>query len=209
MLGNPDSCGVWAPCLSYCDGTYYLVYSNVRSFDGVWKDTPNYLITTKDIRGEWSDPVKLASSGFDASLFHDDNGRKWYVTLLVDHRRGKFFGGIDLQEYSEKEKKLTGPVYHIFDGTELGITEGPHLYKLNEYYYLLTAEGGTEYGHAVTLARAKEVTGPYEVHPSNPVLTARNNPKLALQKTGHADIVQTTKTVGKYLRKHNPGNRSK
>ena len=193
MLGVPDSCGVWAPCLSYHENTYYLVYSNVKSFDGVWKDTPNFLVTTKDIQGDWSEPIKLASSGFDASLFHDDDGRKWYTTLLVDHRKGKFFGGIDLQEYSETEQKLIGPVYHIFDGTELGVTEGPHLYKLNGYYYLLTAEGGTEYGHAVTLARSNNLTGPYEVHPNNPVVTARNNPKLALQKTGHADIVQTQK----------------
>ncbi len=191
MKGNPDSCGVWAPCLSYHDGTFYLVYSNVRTFDGVWKDTPNYLVTTNDIMGEWSDPIPLAASGFDASLYHGDDGKKWYSTLLVDHRKGKFFGGIDLQEYSEKEQKLVGPVHHIFDGTELGITEGPHIYKLNGYYYLLTAEGGTEYGHAVTIARSKDLTGPYEVHPQNPVVTARNNPKLELQKTGHADIVQT------------------
>ena len=191
MKGNPDSCGVWAPCLSYDDGTYYLVYSNVRSFDGVWKDTPNYLMTTKDILGDWSDPVFLSSSGFDGSLFHDEDGRKWYLSMLVDHRGGKFFGGIILQEYDVKLRNLFGQVYHIFEGSELGITEAPHLYKRNDYYYLMTSEGGTEYGHAVSFARSKSIEGTYELHPNNPIISNRTNPESPLQKCGHADLVQT------------------
>lgn len=191
MLGVPDSCGVWAPCLSYNRGTFYLVYSNVKSFDGVWKDTPNYLVTTDNIRGEWSDPVFLNASGFDGSLFHEKNGQKWYASMLVDHRKRKFFGGIILQEYSEAEKKLTGPVHHIFEGSELGLTEGPHIYQKDGYYYLLLAEGGTEYGHAVSLTRSKSLTGPYELHPDNPLISSRDNPGLALQKAGHGDIFQT------------------
>ena len=102
MRGVPDSCGVWAPCLSYHEGTFYLVYSNVKSFDGVWKDTPNYLVTTEDIEGDWSEPIFLSASGFDGSLFHDDDGRKWFTSMLTDHRNGKFFGGIILQEYSRR-----------------------------------------------------------------------------------------------------------
>lgn len=191
MLGVPDSCGVWAPCLSYHNGTFYLVYSNVKSFDGVWKDTPNYLVTTVDISGEWSDPVFLSSAGFDGSLFHDDDGKKWYTSLLVDHRNGLFFGGILLQEYNEKENRLVGEVHHIFKGSELGVTEGPHLYKKDGYYYLITAEGGTEYGHAVSFCRSKEITGPYEIHPNNPLVSSRNDPTAYLQKTGHGDLVET------------------
>ncbi len=192
MKGVPDSCGVWAPCLTYHEGTFYLVYSNVKTFDGVWKDTPNFLTTTHNIEtGEWSDPIFLGSSGFDGSLFHDDDGRKWYSSLLVDHRGGKFFGGIVLQEYSEKEKKLVGPVKNIFPGSELGITEGPHIYKLKGYYYLVTAEGGTEYGHAVSIARSKNIGGSYELHPANPLITSRNNPGLYIQKSGHGDFVET------------------
>ncbi len=190
MKGNPDSCGVWAPCLSYHKGTFYLVYSNVRSFDGVWKDTPNYLVTTKDITGDWSDPIFLSASGFDGSMFHEGN-RKWFTSMLVDHRKGKFFGGIILQEYSNKKKKLVGPVFSIFEGTKLGKTEAPHIYKRNGYYYLITAEGGTEYGHAVSIARSTNITGLYELHPKNPFITARNNPKAYLQKAGHADLVET------------------
>lgn len=191
MVGNPDSCGVWAPCLSYDNGIFYLVYSNVRSFDGVWKDTPNFLVTTTAILGDWSEPIFLNASGFDASLFHDDDGRKYYTSMVVDHRKAKLFGGIILQEYDVAKEHLIGPVYHIFEGSELGITEAPHIYKRNGYYYLITAEGGTEYGHAVTLARATSITGPYELHPHNPIITARNNPKSPLQKCGHADLVET------------------
>jgi xylan 1,4-beta-xylosidase len=191
LRGVPDSCGVWAPCLSYSDGVFYLVYSNVKSFDGVWKDTPNYLITTKDIHGEWSDPIFLSASGFDASLFHDDDGRKWYITMLVDHRKGKFFGGILLQEYDPVKQKLLDKPTYIFEGTSIGKTEAPHLYKKDGYYYLILAEGGTEYNHSITLCRSRNIQGPYEVHPNNPLITSSNNPSLPLQKAGHGDFVQT------------------
>lgn len=191
LRGVPDSGGVWAPCLSYDHGTFFLVFSNVFSFQGIWKDTPNYLVTTNDIHGDWSDPVFLSSSGFDGSLFHDADGRKYYLSMLVDHRKGRFFGGIIMQKYDAVNQCLIGPVHQIFDGSDLGLTEGPHIYKKGDYYYLLTAEGGTEYGHAVSIARATEVTGPYALHPENPILTARDHPDAPFQKTGHADLVQT------------------
>ena len=191
MKGVPDSCGVWAPCLSYHEGTFYLVYSNVKSFNGVWKDTPNYLITSNSIYGPWSEPIFLNAKGFDGSLFHDDDGRKWYLSMLVDHRKGKLFGGIILQEYLPKEQRLSPTCKLIFKGSELGITEGPHLYKRNGYYYLLTAEGGTEYGHAITIARSKHLEGPYEIHPQNPIISASSQPEHPLQKAGHGDFVWT------------------
>ena len=191
MRGVPDSCGVWAPCLSYENGIFYLVYSNVKSFAGVWKDTPNFLVMTDDILGDWSEPIFLNARGFDGSLFHDDDGKKYYLSMLVDHRGGKLFGGIILQEYSTKKKKLIGPVHPIFNGTELGITEGPHLYKKDGFYYLITAEGGTEYGHAVSIARSKNILGPYEVHPECQIISTRWNPDHPLQKCGHGDLVET------------------
>lgn len=192
MIGNPDSGGVWAPCLSYDNGTFYLVFTDVKSHIGPFKDTHNYLITAKDIMGPWSDPIYLNSSGFDPSLFHDDDGKKWVLNMLWDHRKNKnSFGGIVLQEYSEAEQKLVGPIYNIFKGTELGLTEAPHIYKNNGYYYLMTAEGGTRFNHAVTVARSKSLFGPYEVDPENPMLTSANKPELPLQKAGHASIVET------------------
>lgn len=192
MIGNPDSGGVWAPCLSYDNGTYYLVFTDVKSHIGPFKDTHNFLITATDILGPWSEPIFLNSSGFDPSLFHEDDGKKWVVNMVWDHRKNKnSFGGILLQEYSPEEKKLVGPIHNIFRGTKLGLTEAPHIYKNNGYYYLVTAEGGTRYEHAVTVARSTSLFGPYEVDPLGPVLTSSGRPELELQKAGHASIVHT------------------
>lgn len=193
MLGNPNSGGIWAPCLSYSDGTFYLIYTDVKSHIGPFKDTHNYLVTATDIMGPWSEPIYLNSSGFDPSLFHDEDGRKWLLNMVWDHRKGRnHFGGILMQEYDMQERKLFGPIHNIFAGTPLGLTEGPHLYRKGKYYYLLTAEGGTRWNHAVTMARSESVFGPYEVDPANPVLTSRDNPELPLQRAGHADLVETS-----------------
>jgi xylan 1,4-beta-xylosidase len=194
LVGNPNSCGIWAPCLSFHEGTYYLIYTDVKCFKGIFKDSHNYLVTTRDIAGDWSEPIHLNSSGFDPSLFHDDDGRKWLVNMIWDHRKGKNpFSGIILQEFSAQEKRLVGPIRTIFKGTCIGITEGPHLYKRNGYYYLLTAEGGTGINHAVTMARSESIAGPYEVDPANPVLTSADDPTLELQRAGHASLVETQK----------------
>jgi xylan 1,4-beta-xylosidase len=201
MLGDPDSCGVWAPCLSYADGLFYLIYTDVKRYGRTTvggasgaslRDFHNYLVTSTQIDGEWSDPIYLNSSGFDPSLFHDDDGRKYLVNMLWDHRPGRNrFAGIVLQEYSATEAKLIGERQLIFKGTSLGFTEAPHLFKRNGYYFLLTAEGGTGWGHAVTLARSKELTGPYELHPDVHILSSRSRPDIELQRAGHADLVET------------------
>ena len=163
MIGSPDSCGVWAPCLSHDGDQFYLIYTDVKRYGRTsvagaagasLRDFHNYMVTAKTIDGEWSDPIYLNSSGFDPSLFHDDDGRKWLVNMLWDHRPGRNrFGGIVAQEYSVKDRKLIGERVNIFKGTPLGLTEAPHLYKRGSYYYLITAEGGTNYGHAVTMCR--------------------------------------------------------
>lgn len=193
MKGTPDSTGVWAPCLSFSDGLFFLVYTNVKGHNA-GLTAHNYLVTAPGITGPWSEPIYLNSIGFDPSLFHDENGRKWLVAASCDHGQGRsWFGGIVLQEYSFENKKLIGPSRVIFAGTTLGSTEGPHLYKRGDYYYLLTAEGGTSFSHAVTLARSKQIEGPYEVHPENPILTSRPYIFDTLQKSGHASIVETQK----------------
>jgi xylan 1,4-beta-xylosidase len=201
MLGDPDSCGIWAPCLSHDGGQFYLIYTDVKRYGRTsvggasgasLRDFHNYLVTAKTIDGEWSDPVYINSSGFDPSLFHDDDGRKWFVNMLWDHRPGNNrFAGIVAQEYSSKERKLIGERVNIFKGTPLGLTEAPHLYKRDGWYYLLTAEGGTAWGHAVTMARSRNVLGPYELHPDTTILSARSRPDAALQRAGHADLVET------------------
>ena len=131
MLGNSDSGGIWAPCLTHSDGLFHLIYTDVKH----WKRDPykiayNYLVTAPSIEGPWSDPVFLNSSGFDPSLFHDDDGRKWLVNMQWDHRkRNNRFSGILLQEYCPRTRSLLGPVKNIYLGTDRGLVEGPHLYK--------------------------------------------------------------------------------
>jgi len=192
MRGNPDSCGIWAPCLSWHEGLFYLIYTDVKRFEGDFKDAHNYLTTCATVDGEWSDPVYLNSSGFDPSLFHDEDGRKWLVNMVWDHRRMRNrFGGILLQEYSPRQGRLVGEIVNIFKGTPLGLTEAPHLFRRGAYYYLLTAEGGTGYSHAMTLARSREIAGPYELDPQGYLLTAKDDRGLALQRCGHGDLFDT------------------
>ena len=193
MHGNPDSSGIWAPCLSYSDGLFYLIYTDVK----YWLREPykipyNYLVTAPDIMGPWSEPVFLNGSGFDPSLFHDDDGRKWFVNMVWDHRKqNNRFAGILLQEFCPKTQKLIGPVKNIFKGTDRALVEGPHLYKRNGYYYLLTAEGGTQYEHAVTFARSRNIDGPYELHPTKHLISSWGHPETPLQKAGHGSLVDT------------------
>jgi xylan 1,4-beta-xylosidase len=201
MRGDPDSCGVWAPCLSHADGLFWLIYTDAKRYGRTTvggaggaslRDFHNYLVTSPRVEGDWSDPVRLNSGGFDPSLFHDDDGRKYLVNMLWDHRPGNArFAGIVLQEYSVKESRLIGARVNIFKGTPLGLTEAPHLYKRDGWYYLLTAEGGTGWGHAVTMARSRNLTGPYELHPETYIMSARHRPDAPLQRSGHADLVET------------------
>ncbi|UJW59089.1 glycoside hydrolase family 43 protein [Bacillus sp. A116_S68] len=192
MIGNMNSGGIWAPCLSYHDGLFYLIYTDVKQWHGAYKDAHNYLVTAENIEGPWSEPIYLNSSGFDPSLFHDDDGRKWLLNMIWDYRQDNHsFSGIVLQEFSADEQKLIGPIKTIYKGTDIQLTEGPHLYKKDGYYYLLVAEGGTEYEHAATLARATTIEGPYETDPHYPLITSKGDPSLALQKAGHGSLVET------------------
>jgi xylan 1,4-beta-xylosidase len=202
LRGAPDSCGVWAPCLTHAHGQFWLVYTDVKRYgrtstggaggSASMRDFHNYLVTSPTIEGPWSDPVHLNSSGFDPSLFHDDDGRSYLLNQLWDHRPGgKRFAGIVAQEYVHRERRLVGTRTNIFAGTALGLTEAPHLYRRGGYYYLLTAEGGTGWQHGVTMARSRDLYGPYELHPDVTILSARARPDAALQRAGHADLVDT------------------
>ncbi|MEH7877246.1 glycoside hydrolase family 43 protein [Rhizobium laguerreae] len=199
MRGNPDSCGIWAPCLSYADGQFWLVYTDVKRYDGNFKDAPNYIVTAPTIEAEWSEPVYVNSSGFDPSLFHDDDGRKWFVNMQWNHRTESYggspkspaFDGILLQEWDPAAKALKGPIKNIFAGSPLGLVEGPHLFKRNGWYYLTTAEGGTGYDHAVTMARSRNIDGPCEMHPNMHLITSKDHPGAVLQRAGHGQYVET------------------
>src|SRR4051812_39229861 len=116
LRGVADSAGVWAPSLSYHDGQFWLIYTNVRTAGAgrPFKDVGIYLTTAPDILGPWSEPIVLNSIGFDPSLFHDDDGRKWLINMMWDFRTGRSrFAGIVVQEYDHAARKLIGSMSHV------------------------------------------------------------------------------------------------
>lgn len=194
LTGVPDSGGIWAPSLSYDAGKFYLIYTIMRTFGmgKPFKDMHNYLVTADRIDGAWTEPIFLNSSGFDPSLFHDTDGRKWLVNIEWDYRQKNGhhrFQGILLQEYSETEQRLIGEARNILKKDTL--IEGPNLYKKDGFYYLMLAEGGTGWEHSISMARSKSIAGPYELDPQEKVLTARDDETVELQKAGHGELVET------------------
>ena len=188
----PSAKGVWAPCLTYCeqDGLFYVVFGIMNSMNARYFDIDNYLICAPDIQGPWSEPVYLHSAGFDASLFHDDDGRKWVVSLDWETRDGyEKPGQICIAEYDPTTRSVKGSPVRIWRGaTDRGCLEAPHLTKHDGRYYLMCAEGGTGYYHCVTMARAESPLGPYEADPANPILTS-----VPENRDERADAQTTTK----------------
>lgn len=201
LRGVGPSQGIWAPCLTYDKGMFYLVYTIVRSFYCNMYDTENYLVTAENIHGPWSEPTALNNFGFDPSLFHDDNGKKYMVSMVTDHRVPKKYAGrLVLQEFDTEQKKMVGPVRDIYcaDGIFL---EGPHIFKRHGFYYLFSADTGTGEGHGQTIQRSENVWGPYEMYrpfdekrqegEAYSILTSRHHEDILLQKAGHCDLVET------------------
>jgi xylan 1,4-beta-xylosidase len=172
--------GIYAPTLRYHDGVFYMVTTNV---DG----GGNFYVTAKNPAGPWSEPVWLKDGGgIDPSLFFDDDGKVYYT-----RHEGMSDGYIAQQTINLKTGKLDGPLQNVWQGTGGIWPEGPHLYRINGKYYLLIAEGGTSYGHMVTIARSDKPFGPFESNPGNPILTHRNRKDHPIQALGHADLVET------------------
>ncbi len=202
LRGVGASQGIWAPCLTYDQGTFYLVYTVVRSFYCNMYDTENYLVTSDNIHGPWSEPVALNNFGFDPSLFHDEDGRKYMVSMVTDHRVPKKYAGrLVLQEYDPEKKAMTGPVRDIYRGEKIFL-EGPHIYKRQGWYYLFAADTGTGEGHGQSVLRSRDIWGPYEMLKENhgeqreeneafSILTSRHYEDILLQKSGHGDLVET------------------
>jgi xylan 1,4-beta-xylosidase len=214
LRGVQGSGGVWAPSLRYRDedGLFYLAWTNVRNSSSMAFDLRNYLVTAPSVDGPWSEPIYLNASGFDPCIFFDDDGRAWLLNLEWEFRKGyEHPGWIVLQEYSIPERRLVGPIRRVYHGgSDMGCMEGPVLFKKDGWYYLITAEGGTGYGHSAILARSRDIGGPYEADSAGPFLsavresfTARGerdflkkrfyNPDAVMQKTGHASLVDTGK----------------
>ena len=174
--------GIFAPTIRYNKGRFYVITTNItiRKTFYVWTDNPE---------GPWSDPIYIDDfRGYDPSLFFDDNNSA-YIT-------GASFPGVKPEGIFQAELDIeTGKIISesrfIWEGTGGSSPEGPHLYKINDWYYLVVAEGGTEYGHMVTIARSKEPYGPFISNPHNPILSNRST-KMPIQATGHADLVQAS-----------------
>ena len=193
LRGCQNSGGIWAPCLTHADGKFWLLYTNVHHhMSGVVMDTPNYLVTAERIEGPWSEPVFLNASGFDPSLFHDADGRKYVVQMQMGEAlTSTRFDGIWLREYDAATARFIGRPQKVWAGSPIGITEGPHLLKKDGWYYLITAEGGTSMRHAISVCRSRELRGPYETHPQNPLLTSFQKDHLALKSAGHGCFVES------------------
>lgn len=168
--------GIWAPTLRFHQGTFYMITTNSGSGG-------HFYVYTEDIYGEWSDPVWIEGGGHDPDLFFDPSGKVYFS-------RFNGYDGITLWEIDLPDGKLISPPNYIFQGYEDRLCEAPHIYFIDGYYYLLAAEGGTWTGHMVTCARSRQITGPYELCPHNPILTSRHLVMSPVQATGHGDLVQ-------------------
>jgi xylan 1,4-beta-xylosidase len=185
--------GVFAPSISYENGTYYIINTCIDC-------KGNFIISAQNPAGPWSNPVWLDFDGIDPSLFVDSNGRAWVLnngppegTPLYDGHRAIWMQQIDLERLT-----LMGPRKVIVNG---GVDiskkpiwiEGPHIFFKDGHYYLIAAEGGTHVDHSQTVFRSRNVTGPYQPGPNNPILTQRDLPNdrpFPVQATGHADFVE-------------------
>ncbi|KRF19358.1 glycoside hydrolase family 43 protein [Paenibacillus sp. Soil787] len=178
-LGNGWlSGGIYAPTIRHHDGWFYMVTTNVSGGG-------NFFVRSKQPDGPWSEPIPVAQEGIDPSLLFDEDGRVYFQsTCSGDEGYGIYQCEIDISSGS----LLTGSRL-ISKGTGAAHPEAPHLYKINGLYYLLIAEGGTEYGHMVTISRSSSPYGPYELCPHNPILSHRSL-SSSIHATGHADLVQ-------------------
>ena len=169
--------GIYAPTLRYHEGMFYMIVTNCSGIG-------NFFVTAADPAGPWSDPIRVDEEGIDPTLFWDDDSTCYYV--------GNARGGIVLFAIDDHTGQRLSESQTIWEGTGGRYPEGPHIYKKDGWYYLLIAEGGTEMGHKVTIARSRDIHGPYKGCPHNPLLTHFNhvgegNP---IQGLGHADLVQ-------------------
>ena len=191
LRGIPDSAGVWAPALTYYEDTFYLIYTVSKQIDGYFKDVENYVITAPTIDGPWSEPLFINASGFDPSMIHVDGKHyvlnpQWDPRPLNGHKK---FNGLLLQEF-DFEKGMIGEAKVVFKGSATGGTEGPHLMKKGDFYYIIAAEGGTGRHHSICVARSKNIWGPYEISPYHPLITAWQKDTI-LKKSGHGNFVET------------------
>jgi xylan 1,4-beta-xylosidase len=179
--------GVWAPTIRHRDGVFYVIVTIAMSPRGC------VVFTAADPAGPWSDGTTIEGvDGIDPDLAWDSDGTA-YVTFSGLHTSGPEMGkhlGIQQVRVDLDAGKALEEPRSLWSGTGLKFPEAPHLYRRGEHWYLMIAEGGTERGHGVSIARGPSPEGPFEGHPANPVLSARSTSR-PIQNTGHADLVET------------------
>jgi xylan 1,4-beta-xylosidase len=192
--GLATSRGVFAPAISHHAGTFYIV-NTCADCKG------NFVITAKNPKGPWSDPVRLPFGGIDPSIFWDVDGRA-YILWNDAPQGAPLYNGhraIYMQEFDPKALAMKGSRQLIVNGgvdisTQPSWIEAPHIYKVDGWYYLMAAEGGTSVNHSEVILRSKDVWGPYEPWRGNPILTQRDldpSRPRPVTSAGHADLVQT------------------
>jgi xylan 1,4-beta-xylosidase len=184
LEGVRPSGGIYAPTIRHHDGTFYMVTTNTTAGG-------NFYVTARDPGGPWSEPIWVkGQGGIDPSLFFDDDGTV-YFTSTGGAPGPPSERGIHQSVINPKTGRLLTEPRLVWKGTGGRYPEGPHLYRIQGRYYLMISEGGTEYGHMVTIARSDSPWGPFESCPRNPVLTHRQTEMdVPIQGTGHADLVQ-------------------
>ena len=187
--GIEHSQGIYAPTIRYNNGIYYLITTNIPH-EG------NIIFTAENPAGPWSDPYKIeGAEGIDPSLFFDDDGKAYYVGTRPNRDGVKYNGDwyIWTQEIDLVNMKLIGESHDIWNGAMKNVIwpEGPHLYKIDGYYYLMIAEGGTGPDHCITIARSNSIYGEYENNPRNPIITHRHlGEEYTVKNVGHGDLVK-------------------
>lgn len=170
------SLGVYAPTLRHHDGRFWMITTNVTE-----AGSTNFFVTAEDPAGPWSDPVTIDVQGFDPDLAWDRDGSCWvHFSRAAIHRC----------RIDDATGEVLDPAEATWNGTGLLCPEAPHLLERGGIWYLLIAEGGTERGHAVSIARGPSPTGPWEGCPANPILSHRSTWE-PIQNTGHADLVES------------------
>ncbi|MEV7094254.1 glycoside hydrolase family 43 protein [Amycolatopsis sp. NPDC051045] len=173
--------GVYAPTLRHHDGRFHLVTTDILE-----AHRGHLIVTAEDPAGPWSGPVHVGgTTGIDPDLCWDDAG----VCHLTWASFAPELPGIASVPIDPATGAMLGEPRLLWNGTGLAAPEGPHLYRVGGWWYLLLAEGGTERGHAVTIARARTLAGPFEPAPGNPILSHRSTTH-PVQNTGHGDLVE-------------------
>lgn len=174
-----SSGGIYAPTIRHHNGTFYMVTTDTTGIG-------NFYVTTTNPAGPWSDPIRVDQGGIDPSLHFGSDGKVYFASnfLWWADREGVFLSEIDIAT----GKRLTEPRF-LWGGIGGKFPEAPHLYEIDGWWYLIIAEGGTEFGHMVSIARSREPYGPYESCPHNPLLSHRGS-RSGIQSTGHGDLVQ-------------------